>query len=153
MPYRALDELLRCVVGVERRGGEVEIDGDDPVFPTPFRIGAAGAAAMAAAAVAAAQLWTVRTARNARQRIAVDVRQAAAALRSARYLRIDDAPPRDPVDRLSGLYPAREQRWVFLHCNFPNHRAAALDALGLPADAGREAVARAVRDWDGLALE
>jgi len=153
MPYRALDELLRFVVGVEPRAGEVEIDGDDPVFPTPFRVGAAGAAAIAVAAFAAAQLWTARMARNARQRIAVDVRHAAAALRSARYLRIDGAPPRDLVDRLSGLYPAREQRWVFLHCNFPNHRAAALSVLGLPAEAGREAVARAVREWDGLALE
>jgi len=153
MPYRALDELLRFVVGVEPRAGEVEIDGDDPVFPTPFRVGAAGAAAIAVAAFAAAQLWTARMARNARQRIAVDLRHAAAALRSARYLRIDGAPPRDLVDRLSGLYPAREQRWVFLHCNFPNHRAAALSVLGLPAEAGREAVARAVREWDGLALE
>jgi crotonobetainyl-CoA:carnitine CoA-transferase CaiB-like acyl-CoA transferase len=153
MPYRALDELLRFVAATEPDTGQVEIDGDDPVFPTPFRIGAAGAAAIAAAAIAAARLWALRTPGATPQSIAVDLRHATAALRSARYLRIDGGPPRDPVDRLSGLYPAREQRWVFLHCNFPNHRMAALGVLGLPADAGREAVARTVRDWDGLALE
>ena len=153
MPYRALDELLRFVAATEPDTGQVEIDGDDPVFPTPFRVGAAGAAAITAAAIAAAQLWALRAPGATPQSIAVDLRHATAALRSARYLRIDGGAPRDPVDRLSGLYPAREQRWVFLHCNFPNHRVAALGVLGLPADAGREAVARAVRDWDGLALE
>jgi crotonobetainyl-CoA:carnitine CoA-transferase CaiB-like acyl-CoA transferase len=87
-----------------------------------------------------------------RQAIAVDLRHAAAALRSARYLRIDGAPPREPFDRLSGLYEACDG-WVFLHCNFANHREAALAALGLPGDAPREAVARAVAQWQGLALE
>ena len=153
MPYRALDEVLRFVAATEPDAGQVEIDGDDPVFPTPFRIGAAGAAAIGAAAIAAARLWALRTPGATPQSIAVDLRHAAAALRSARYLRVDGALPTDPGDRLSGLYPAREQRWVFLHCNFPNHRVAALGVLGLPADAGREAVARTVRDWDGLALE
>ena len=153
MPYRALDELLRFVAATEPDTGQVEIDGDDPVFPTPFRIGAAGAGAIAAAAIAAARLWALRTPGATPQSVAVDLRHATAALRSARYLRVDGGPPRDQVDRLSGLYPAREQRWVFLHCNFPNHRMAALSVLGLHADAGREAVARIVRDWDGLALE
>src|SRR5215471_8699820 len=153
MPYRALDELLRLVAATQPYAGQVEIDGDDPVFPTPFRIGAAGAAAIAAAALAAARLWALRTSGDDRQRIAVDLRHATAALRSARYLRIDGVAGRDLVDKLSGLYRARAGRWVFLHCNFPNHRAAALGVLGLPAEAGREAVARAVCDWDGLALE
>ena len=50
-----------------------------------------------------------------------------------------------------GVYPARNGRWSYLHCNFSNHRAAALKLLGVPED--RNAVARAVAQWDGLELE
>src|SRR3989454_11592368 len=42
-------------------------------------------------------------------------------------------------------------RWSYLHCNFPNHRAAALGVLGVPED--REAVREAVAKWDALELE
>jgi crotonobetainyl-CoA:carnitine CoA-transferase CaiB-like acyl-CoA transferase len=122
-------------------------------LPTRFRIGTAGAAVITASAMAAAELWALRTATNRRQAISVDLRHATAALRSARYLRIGGAVPKEPFDPRSGLYQARDQRWVYLHCNFPNHRAAALSALGLAPAADRDAVARAVRDWDGLALE
>jgi crotonobetainyl-CoA:carnitine CoA-transferase CaiB-like acyl-CoA transferase len=50
-----------------------------------------------------------------------------------------------------GIYPARHGRWSYLHCNFPNHRAAALGVLGVPED--REAVRKAVAGWDALELE
>src|SRR2546427_12543370 len=50
-----------------------------------------------------------------------------------------------------GVYPAKNGRWSYLHCNFPNHRAAALGVLGVPED--REAVREAVAKWDALELE
>jgi crotonobetainyl-CoA:carnitine CoA-transferase CaiB-like acyl-CoA transferase len=50
-----------------------------------------------------------------------------------------------------GTYPAKHGRWSYLHCNFPNHRAAALKVLGVPED--RDAVTRAVAGWDALELE
>ena len=50
-----------------------------------------------------------------------------------------------------GVYPAKHGRWSYLHCNFPNHRAAALSVLGVPED--REAVRQAVANWDALELE
>ncbi len=153
MPHSALDELLRFAALTDARQDALEITGSDPVLPTRFRIGAAAAAAVAASATAAAELWRLRARRARRQSISVDLRHATASLRSARYLRIDGAAPKEPWDPLSGLYPARDQRWVYLHCNFPNHRAAALAVLGLGPDADRDAVSRAVRDLDGLALE
>jgi crotonobetainyl-CoA:carnitine CoA-transferase CaiB-like acyl-CoA transferase len=153
MPETVLEELLNLAAVPGPRAGQVEITGSDPVFPTRFRVGEAAAAAVAAAAVAAAELWALRSGDNRRQEISVDLRHAVAALRSPRYLRIDGAAPREPWDPLSGLYPARDGRWVQLHCNFSNHRAAALGVLGLPADAPRAAVADAVSDRDGLALE
>src|SRR5258708_25105363 len=50
-----------------------------------------------------------------------------------------------------GVYPAKDGRWSYLHCNFPNHRAAALKVLGVAED--REAVTRAVAKWDAAELE
>ncbi|MGH7040060.1 MAG: CoA transferase, partial [Stellaceae bacterium] len=99
--------------------------------------------------LAAAELWQIRTGR--RQEVAVDLRQAVASLRSGHYLRLDGAPV--PTDRntVMGVYPAKNGRWSYIHANFPNHRAAALKVLSVPED--REAVRRAVADWDALELE
>jgi crotonobetainyl-CoA:carnitine CoA-transferase CaiB-like acyl-CoA transferase len=152
MPHAALDELLTLAGLPEAATRDVTIAGDDPVVATRFRVGAAGAAAVAASAVAAAELWSARSG-EPRQAIAVDLRHAVAALRSGRYLRIDGAPPKDFFDPLFGFYPTRDDRSVMLHCNFPNHRAAALGVLGLPVDAARSAVAASVLGWGGLALE
>src|SRR6516164_1436857 len=80
-----------------------------------------------------------------RQRVTVDLRQATAALRSGHYLQLagtDVSSERNPI---MGFYPTRDGRWSYLHCNFPNHRAAALTVLGVAED--RKAVARAVATW------
>jgi len=152
MASTALRDLLSLVALPGSEAGEIAIVGADPVLATPFRIGAAGSAAIAASAVAAAELWALRSGRP-RQRVAVDLRRAVAALRSNRYLRIAGRPPRDFFDPLFGFYATRDGGAVMLHCNFPNHRAAALCVLGLAEGAVRADVAAAVSGWDGLALE
>jgi crotonobetainyl-CoA:carnitine CoA-transferase CaiB-like acyl-CoA transferase len=131
------------------RATQVEFSGSDPVFRTPYRVGTAGAAALGAVGLAVSDLWQLRHGRA--QRVAVDVRAAAASLRSARYLRIDGQAAPSPWDPLSGFYPARDGRWVSIHCNFPNHRDAAMRVLGMPAE--RAAAEAASCSWDGLALE
>ncbi len=150
MSHDALRTILP-VAGVQADlARSVEITaGADPILPTSFRIGEVGAAALAAVGVAVSELWALRTGR--RLPIGVDTRRATASLRSGHYLQLDGAAM--PTDRntIMGVYPARDGRWSYLHCNFPNHRAAALDVLGVPED--REAVRRAVAGWDALALE
>jgi len=150
MSHDALRTILP-VAGVQPDlARSVEITGGaDPVLPTSFRIGEVGAAALAAVGVAVSELWALRTGR--RQQIGVDTRRATASLRSGHYLQLDGAAM--PTDRntIMGVYPARDGRWSYLHCNFPNHRAAALEVLGVPEDP--EAVRRAVAGWDALALE
>jgi len=145
MPQAALRELL----ALGKLQGEAQITGADPVLRTPYRVGAAGAAALAAVGLAAAELWALRTGR--RQRVALDLRAAAASLRSGYYLRIDGKPPPAPWDPMSGFYPVRDGRWVSIHCNFPNHRAAALGVLGTGEDRAR--ANEASKGWDGQALE
>jgi crotonobetainyl-CoA:carnitine CoA-transferase CaiB-like acyl-CoA transferase len=123
--------------------------GADPVLPTPFRIGTAGAATIAASGLAAAQLWRERTGR--RQQVTVDLRQAAASLRSGHYMKLADAKVSTARNTIMGVYPTRDGRWSYLHCNFPNHRAAALGVLGVAED--RDAVTRAVATWNAADLE
>jgi len=120
MPQAALRELL----ALGQLEGDAQIAGADPVLRTPYRVGTAGAASLAAVGLAAAELWALRTGR--RQAVAVDLRAAAASLRSGYYLRIDGKPPPAPWDPMSGFYPVRDGRWISIHCNFPHHRAAAL---------------------------
>jgi hypothetical protein len=57
-------------------------------------------------------------------------------------MKMDGATVSTERNTVMGTYPARNGRWSYLHCNFPNHRAAALSVLGVPED--REAVRKAV---------
>src|SRR5215472_1347369 len=86
-----------------------------------------------------------------RQRVTVDLRQATASLRSGHYLQLAGTDVSSERNTIMGFYPTRDGRWSYLHCNFPNHRAAALSVLGVAED--REAVARAVATWNAADLE
>jgi len=147
-------DALRTIVAVagvsEDRARAVDITGDlDPILPTPFRIGETSAAALAAVGVGVSELSALRTGR--RQEIAVDTRQATASLRSGHYMKMEGTAVSTERNTVMGVYPAKNGRWSYLHCNFPNHRAAALRVLGVPED--REAVRDAVAKWDALELE
>ena len=147
-------EALRTILPIAgwsgRQAAAVEfIGGVDPVLPTPFRIGAAGAAAVAATGLAASELWQIRTGQP--QQVTVDIRQATASLRSGRYLKLAGASVSSAPNSIMGVYATRDGRWSYLHCNFPNHRAAALGVLGVTEE--REAVARAVATWNAADLE
>src|SRR4051812_15481086 len=88
------DELLRRV---SFNGGA------DPILPTPLRIGAAGAAAIAASGLAAADLWKQRSGRP--QDVAVDLRQATAALRSGPVHVLGEWTLPDERSPIMGVYP------------------------------------------------
>ena len=150
MPNEAMRPLMSIAGWPEERAREVKITGGaDPLLPTPFRIGETSTAALGAIGLALSDLWELRTGR--RQDIGVDIRQATASLRSGRYMHMDDAPVSTRRNAVMGVYPAKNGRWSYLHCNFPNHRAAALSVLGVPED--RDAVRKAVASWDALELE
>jgi len=149
-----INDALRTILPIagwpEERARDVVFTGAaDPILPTPFRIGEAGSAALAAVGLAVSDLWELRTGR--RQQIAVDTRRATASLRSTRYLKMDAEQVSSERNTIMGFYPAKNGRWSYLHCNFPNHRAAALKVLGVPEDSA--AVRKAVAQWDALELE
>ncbi len=150
MIYDALRTILPIAGWSEERAREVEITpAPDPILPTPFRLGEASTATLAAVSLAVSDLWELRTGR--RQGIAIDTRQATASLRSGTYMKMNGTPVPNGRNEVAGVYPAKHGRWNYLHCNFPNHRAAALKVLGVPEN--REAVRKAVAQWDALELE
>ena len=148
------DQILNTLLSIpgvdaERAAAIAFSSGIDPILPTPFRIGETAAASLGAVGLAVSDLWELRTGR--RQDVAVDARQATASLRSSRYMTLNGAPAAGERPSVMGVYPSRNGRWNYLHCNFPNHREAALSVLGVEED--REAVRRAVAQWDALELE
>ena len=66
-------------------------------------------------------------------------------------MRLGDGKLSAARNSIMGVYPSRDGRWSYLHCNFPNHRAAALKVLGVGED--RDNVARAVATWNAGDLE
>ena len=150
MTNEALSTLLPIPGWDAQRASGVEISGGaDPILPTPFRIGEAASASLAAVGLAVSDLWELRTGR--RQDVKVDARQATASLRSGQYMTMDGKRVGRERASVAGVYPAKNSRWSYLHCNFPNHREAALSVLGVEDD--REAVRQAVARWDALELE
>jgi crotonobetainyl-CoA:carnitine CoA-transferase CaiB-like acyl-CoA transferase len=141
MPLGALREILQAAQF--EPSARAEIAGNDPVVPIRYRVATAGSAALAALGLAVADLS------GKSQRVSVDARAAAISLRSAKYLRVngEPAPTWDP---LSGFYPVSDG-WISIHCNFPNHRDAAMRTLGVAHD--RAAAEAMSRKWRGEALE
>src|SRR5260221_14256954 len=109
-PQDALRQILPTVGWTSDAAANVTFTGgNDPVLPTPFRVGVAGAATVAAAGLAAARLWEQRTGR--RQQVAVDLRQATASLRSGTYMKLGDGTLPHARNRIMGSYPTKDGRW------------------------------------------
>ena len=148
------NEILRTLLPIagwdeERTQGLTITGGTDPILPTSFRIGDTSTAALSAVGLAVSDLWESRTGR--RQEVSVDARRATASLRSGKYIQFDGAGVSTERNTVMGVYPTKDGRWSYLHCNFPNHRAAALSVLGVAED--RDAVIKAVAKWNAQDLE
>src|SRR6202051_2356564 len=116
MPHNALSTILPSTgLSPSHAAAVTFTGGTDPVLPTPFRIGVAGAATLAATGLAAAELWEARTGR--RQQVTVDLRQATASLRSGTYMKLGDGHLSHARHGIMGVYPTRDGRWSYLHCN------------------------------------
>ncbi len=128
----------------------VVLTGHDPVLPSSFAVGSAAQSSLAAAALAAAQLGERRN--GPRQRVRVDMRRAA--LECACHFRIDGRSP-ELWDKLAGLYPCAEGRWLRVHTNFEHHRDGLLRLLGLPTgpQTPRETLAAALLGLDAFEFE
>jgi crotonobetainyl-CoA:carnitine CoA-transferase CaiB-like acyl-CoA transferase len=148
-PADVLVELWQDAEFDDEALDDVVLTGSEPVLPSSFAVGTAAQATIGAAALAAAELWRLRTRR--RQRVSVEMRDAAIEFRSERYLRVDDNDPDDHHDKIAGLYRCGDGRWARLHTNLPHHRDGLLALLGCDHD--KAAVQRALAKWDAEKLE
>ncbi len=149
MANASLTELINLAGLPPSSADNVEINGGDPILPLRYKVVDPGAAAIAATGLAAAELWALRT--GHRQKVKVDARAAALALRSSRYLRIDGKRPPPDDEAITGFYQLKNGRWMYLHCNFFTLRERNLSVLGVPEK--KDEVIKAVATWDGVELE
>lgn len=131
------------------------LSGSDPVLPSSFAIGGAAQVSMAAAALAAAHIGDLRN--GVKQRVSVDMREAA--LECSGYFSID-GQTESIWDKIAGIYPCGQDRgdgagFVRLHTNFEHHRDGVLHLLGLTVgpNTSREQVAEALRTWRAAEFE
>ena len=138
--------------------GEVAITGADPVFSTPFKLGETCASVLAGVGVAVSDIWALKTGR--RQKVAIDARHAAAALRSTLYMQrpgTDGAfapvvnPNHEAMLKITQPWPTKDGRWFLPHFGLPNLKERVLGVLG--CEPNPDSVAKAVATWDALDLE
>ena len=126
-PREILGSLWTSAGGEPAVLDAVTLTGEEPQLPSSFRVAAAAQASIAAAGLAAAQIWKLRSGQS--QGVAVDMRHAVVECRSERYLRVDGKPPPPAWDAIAGVYRTGDRRFVRLHTNFPQHRAAVCKVL------------------------
>ncbi|RDV04103.1 CoA transferase [Undibacter mobilis] len=127
----------------------VDLTGAEPVLPSSFAVGTAMQASVAASALAAAEVWKARMGKA--QRVGVDMRAAAIAARSERYLQIEGQPAPELWDKIAGAYQCSDGRYVRLHTNFPHHRDGVLKLLGCAYE--KAAVTEALKGWKAFDFE
>jgi hypothetical protein len=149
------------VMAVRGRGlpeaGEVSISGADPVVSTRFKVGETCAAVLGGVGVAVSDIWELKTGR--RQKVSLDVRHAAACLRSSTYLQRPDASGwksvvnanHEAMIQITQPWPTKDGRWVLPHFGLPNLQARQLKLLG--CEPNPASVSKAVAKWDALDLE
>ena len=154
----ALEEVMAARGKGMPAAGELEISGQDPVFSTRFRIGETCAAVLGGVGVAVNDIWALKTGR--RQQVRLDVRHAAAALKSSSYLQRPDAqgvfrdvvsPDHEAMRAMTQPWPTRDGLFVLPHFGLPNLKARMLKLL--ECEPTPESVARAVARWNALDLE
>lgn len=106
-------------------------------------------ATVAVCSLAAAELTSVRTGRPV-PRVRVDDEAVATAFLSDRLVRAD-GQAWSTFSPLSRFWRAADG-WVRTHANYPHHRARLLGALGVPGDAGEEAVDAVAQAIAGLTV-
>lgn len=132
---------------------DFEIVGEDPVLPSPFHLGEGAAVALTLLGQEVARLWEERGGR--RQAVAVDVRHAAASLRSYLVLAVNGqsgAPPPRAGYFVTGIWPCGDGRYIHLHGSF-NDGPGILAELGLGGGATAEEIAAATRRRGAFELE
>ncbi len=148
MTPQAAFEVLNRIAGVAPLAMP-QFDGPEAIVPTPFRVATAAAAALGYAGANAAEIWRFRG--GDAQRVAVDLRAAAATLIPQYRLNGTMIRPGLPPNAATGFYQSADRRWLYLHGGFPHLAHRTFDLLNARDE--RLSVLEAVAKWNALALE
>jgi crotonobetainyl-CoA:carnitine CoA-transferase CaiB-like acyl-CoA transferase len=133
---------------------DVQIHGNDPVVPSPHRLGDAAATALAALGTSMAALWQQRT--GMKEAIETSVAMAIPQLMAVFMTTLNGVPIRrlleDPkLLSTSNFYRAKGGRYVFLLNSYPHLRDINLRVLNCPFET--DSFATAIAQWDAFELE
>jgi crotonobetainyl-CoA:carnitine CoA-transferase CaiB-like acyl-CoA transferase len=138
--------------------GEVTIKGNDPVFSARFKIGETTANILAGVGVAVTDIHEMKTGR--RQKVAIDVRHAAATCQSSKLmLRAENgggwkpvqSPSMEHMRQITQPWQTKDGRWYLPHFNLPHLHDRVIGVLKCESSAA--GVQKAVAKWDSLELE
>jgi crotonobetainyl-CoA:carnitine CoA-transferase CaiB-like acyl-CoA transferase len=151
------------IMNIRGRGmpadGEVTITGNDPVFSARFKIGETTANNLAGIGVAVTDIHEMKTGK--RQKVAIDVRHAAATCQSSKMLtqpaagggwqEVPQTPSMVHMRSITQPWQCKDGRWYLPHFNLPHLHDRVIGVLGCESSA--DAVAKAVAQWDSHDLE
>lgn len=132
---------------------DVTVTGNDPILETPFHLGEGAATALALVGQEADRTWRMRGGRQ--QSLSIDIRHAAASLRSSVHLELMDAPTPTrarPGSHITAIWECGDRRFIHLHGSFTD-APGILAELGVGADAPAEEIAAAVKGRGAFELE
>ena len=120
---------------------KISLTGSEPILPSVYKTGVASQSSITVAAMAAAKIWESRT--GEAQNVSVDMKHAAIAFRSERYLDYESSKygsgshsgMRNHPDSIHGFYVCGDGGWLQIHANYPAHRSGVLEALDSEASA------------------
>ena len=150
------------IMAIRGRGmpadGEVSITGQDPVFSARFKIGETTANILAGVGVAVTDIHEMKTGK--RQKVAIDVRHAAATCQSSKFLsqrtRSADwknvsSPSMEHMRSITQPWQCKDGRWYLPHFNLPHLHDRVIGVLKCESNA--DAVQKAISKWDSHDLE
>ncbi len=147
----ALDRLLELSKHLDKKRSQIDFSGQDPIFPSTFRLGEAASVALAAQSLAICEVWRQRTGRE--QSVSINVAAAALSLESVLLLRQRGypVPYPDVTYPLTCFHTCRDGRSIFLHGGYPLLRNGLLELLNCPNNLS--AINAAVLGWNSFDLE
>jgi len=150
------------VMSIRSRGmpadGEVTISGSDPVFSARFKIGETTANILAGIGVAVTDIHEMKTGK--RQKVAIDVRHAAATCQSSKFLskpaadggwKAVESSSMTHMRSITQPWQCKDGRWYLPHFNLPHLHDRVIGVLKCESNA--DAVKKAISKWDSHDLE
>lgn len=132
---RHLKKLLTACGAEGLDPAKIAFLGADELYPSIFQSGHVTGVALAAA----------RLSHAPQKPVTIDLDHAALISEGYRHVQLNGESVAAPRDPLTGFYDTADGRQIFLHVNFPHHRARALALLR--AEPTRAGLAKAIADW------